>query len=77
MTLTQVTKKQTKHLSDADDLIAAALVFAGIADDTGERAGDRIKATAEWRLSMQDIYRRMVEQNLAENAWANQTLKSA
>ena len=77
MKLVDVTKKQTKHLSDCDDLIAAALVFASIADDTGERAGDRIKATAEWRLALQDVYRRMVEQNLAENAWANQTLKSA
>ena len=77
MTLTEVTHKQTEQLSDVDDLIAAALVYAGIADDTEQRAGDRIKATTEWRLALQEVYRRMVEQNLQANAWANQSLKSA
>ena len=77
MTLTEVTHKQTEQLSDCDDLIAAALVYARIADDMDQRAGDQIKAVTEWRVVMQDVYRRMVEQNLQANAWANQSLKSA
>ena len=77
MTLTEVTHKQTEKLSDVDDLIAAALVYARIADDMEQRAGDQIKAVTEWRVVMQDIYGRMVEQNLQANAWANQSLRSA
>ena len=66
-----VTRRMTKDLSEAfDDVTAAALLYAEIADDEGDtRPADRIKAGQAWQAALAEISSRIAEDARREVSW--------
>ena len=64
------TRRMTRDLGDEfDDCVAAAMLYAEIADDVDERAGDRIKAGQAWQAAIAEISTRIVEESRREVSW--------
>ncbi len=75
--LTATTRRLVSELDDSyADLVAAAFLYAGIADRIEAADRDRIKATAEWRETVHEISARIVEAGRKELSWASQRPKA-
>ena len=69
------TRRIAAGLDDADafgDLLAAAFLFAEIADGIDERANDRIRAAQAWRETIDAISARIAERSREVAGWASQ-----
>lgn len=67
--LTATTRRMTRSLDDSfDDLKAAALMLASIADDVEGSSAVRVQAQREWTARMADISARLAAVP-KEDAW--------